>query len=206
VALSSFPQYLLYIAWRSRSHASANDRTEHNTVALAIRYREEPDAVLCVLGEGTTNIGYFHESVNLAAVWKLPVVFILMAAYRVHFTPLLLYLPLLVVIETLFLVGLVLLLSCLNVYLRDTQTIVEVLVLAWFLLTPVSTRSSGSTAISASSRSTKGPRRCKVGRDVPHPGTGADLNIDDTQGILALRRFSIRIKGVSLPRRRLPAY
>jgi hypothetical protein len=53
VALSSFPQYLLYIAWRSRSHASANDRTEHNTVALAIRYREEPDAVLCVLGEGT---------------------------------------------------------------------------------------------------------------------------------------------------------
>ncbi|MCX6027983.1 MAG: pyruvate dehydrogenase (acetyl-transferring) E1 component subunit alpha [Chloroflexi bacterium] len=43
---------------------------------LAIRYREEPDAVVCVLGEGTTNIGYFHESVNLAAVWKLPVVFL----------------------------------------------------------------------------------------------------------------------------------
>jgi pyruvate dehydrogenase E1 component subunit alpha len=45
-------------------------------VALAIRYRDEPDAVLCVLGEGTTNIGYFHESVNLAAVWKLPIVFL----------------------------------------------------------------------------------------------------------------------------------
>jgi len=45
-------------------------------VGLAIRYREEPNAVLCVLGEGTTNIGYFHESVNLAAVWKLPVVFL----------------------------------------------------------------------------------------------------------------------------------
>jgi pyruvate dehydrogenase E1 component subunit alpha len=45
-------------------------------VGLAIRYREEPDAVLCVLGEGTTNIGYFHESVNLAAVWRLPVVFL----------------------------------------------------------------------------------------------------------------------------------
>ncbi len=45
-------------------------------VGLAIKYREEPDAVLCVLGEGTTNIGYFHESVNLAAVWKLPVVFL----------------------------------------------------------------------------------------------------------------------------------
>jgi len=45
-------------------------------VGLAVRYNEEPDAVLCVLGEGTTNIGYFHESVNLAAVWKLPVVFL----------------------------------------------------------------------------------------------------------------------------------
>ena len=45
-------------------------------VGLAIRYREENAAVLCVLGEGTTNIGYFHESINLAAVWKLPVVFL----------------------------------------------------------------------------------------------------------------------------------
>jgi pyruvate dehydrogenase E1 component alpha subunit len=45
-------------------------------VGLAIRYNETPDAVLCVLGEGTTNIGYFHESINLAAVWKLPVVFL----------------------------------------------------------------------------------------------------------------------------------
>ncbi|MGQ9490549.1 MAG: pyruvate dehydrogenase (acetyl-transferring) E1 component subunit alpha [Anaerolineae bacterium] len=45
-------------------------------VGLEIRYNQKPDAVLCVLGEGTTNIGYFHESINLAAVWKLPVVFL----------------------------------------------------------------------------------------------------------------------------------
>ncbi len=45
-------------------------------VGLAVRYNEQDAAVLCVLGEGTTNIGYFHESVNLAAVWKLPVVFL----------------------------------------------------------------------------------------------------------------------------------
>lgn len=45
-------------------------------VGIEIRYNEKSDAVLCVLGEGTTNIGYFHESVNLAAVWKLPVVFL----------------------------------------------------------------------------------------------------------------------------------
>ncbi|MCS7261414.1 MAG: thiamine pyrophosphate-dependent enzyme, partial [Anaerolineae bacterium] len=45
-------------------------------VGLAIRYKGEDKAVLCVFGEGSTNIGYFHESLNLAAVWKLPVVFL----------------------------------------------------------------------------------------------------------------------------------
>ncbi len=45
-------------------------------VALALRYKEEPGAVMCVLGEGSTNIGYFHESINLAAVWDLPIVFL----------------------------------------------------------------------------------------------------------------------------------
>ncbi len=45
-------------------------------VGLQIRYEALPHAVLCVLGEGTTNIGYFHESMNLAALWKLPVIFL----------------------------------------------------------------------------------------------------------------------------------
>lgn len=45
-------------------------------VGIEIRYNDKSDAVLCVLGEGTTNIGYFHESINLAALWKLPVVFL----------------------------------------------------------------------------------------------------------------------------------
>ncbi len=45
-------------------------------IGLAIRYKEEAAAVLCVFGEGSTNIGYFHESINLAAVWKLPVVYL----------------------------------------------------------------------------------------------------------------------------------
>jgi pyruvate dehydrogenase E1 component alpha subunit len=45
-------------------------------IGLAVRYKEEDAAVLCVFGEGSTNIGYFHESINLAAVWKLPVVYL----------------------------------------------------------------------------------------------------------------------------------
>ncbi|MEU6827451.1 pyruvate dehydrogenase (acetyl-transferring) E1 component subunit alpha [Nocardia beijingensis] len=44
--------------------------------ALAIDYRGEDDVVVCQMGEGTTNIGAFHESLNIAALWRLPVVFL----------------------------------------------------------------------------------------------------------------------------------
>ena len=45
-------------------------------VAFKIRYAGESDVVLCYLGEGATNIGGFHEGISLAALWKLPVLFI----------------------------------------------------------------------------------------------------------------------------------
>ncbi|QIS18845.1 pyruvate dehydrogenase (acetyl-transferring) E1 component subunit alpha [Nocardia terpenica] len=44
--------------------------------ALAIDYRDGDDVVVCQMGEGTTNIGAFHESLNIAALWGLPVVFL----------------------------------------------------------------------------------------------------------------------------------
>jgi len=44
-------------------------------VALALDYQNKHNAVLCQLGEGATNIGAFHESLNLAAIWRLPIVF-----------------------------------------------------------------------------------------------------------------------------------
>jgi pyruvate dehydrogenase E1 component alpha subunit len=45
-------------------------------IGLAEQYRGTDNAVLCYFGDGSTNIGYFHESLNLAGVWDLPVVFI----------------------------------------------------------------------------------------------------------------------------------
>ncbi len=42
---------------------------------LAIVRKGQPDAVVCQMGDATTNIGAFHESLNLAALWKLPVVY-----------------------------------------------------------------------------------------------------------------------------------
>lgn len=44
--------------------------------AWRAQYRGASDVTVCVFGDGTTNIGAFHEALNLAAVWKLPVVFV----------------------------------------------------------------------------------------------------------------------------------
>ena len=40
----------------------------------AVRYRKTKDVVFCMFGDGATNIGAFHESLNFAKVFKLPVV------------------------------------------------------------------------------------------------------------------------------------
>jgi pyruvate dehydrogenase E1 component alpha subunit len=43
---------------------------------LSIRLRKTDQVVLCFFGDGATNTSAFHESVNLAAIWNLPVVFV----------------------------------------------------------------------------------------------------------------------------------
>ncbi len=45
--------------------------------AMAFRLRREPRVALTFFGDGSTNIGTFHESLNMAALWKAPVVFII---------------------------------------------------------------------------------------------------------------------------------
>ena len=44
--------------------------------ALAFKLRNEPRVSLAFFGDGATNIGTFHESLNLAQLWRLPVVFV----------------------------------------------------------------------------------------------------------------------------------
>jgi pyruvate dehydrogenase E1 component alpha subunit len=44
--------------------------------ALAIDYRGSSEAVVCTMGDGTTNVGAFHESLNIAALWSLPIVYV----------------------------------------------------------------------------------------------------------------------------------
>jgi pyruvate dehydrogenase E1 component alpha subunit len=44
--------------------------------AFAARYRDTGAVSLCFFGDGATNIGAFHEALNLASIWALPVIFV----------------------------------------------------------------------------------------------------------------------------------
>jgi pyruvate dehydrogenase E1 component alpha subunit len=45
-------------------------------VAFASKYQKDDRVTLCFFGEGAVSIGGFHEGLSLAALWKLPIVFI----------------------------------------------------------------------------------------------------------------------------------
>jgi pyruvate dehydrogenase E1 component alpha subunit len=45
--------------------------------ALAFKMRSEPHVAVAVIGEGAANAGLFHETLNLAAVWKLPFIVVI---------------------------------------------------------------------------------------------------------------------------------
>src|SRR5579883_2913431 len=45
-------------------------------VGMASTYRKTDDVTMSIFGDGATNNGTFHESLNLAKVWNLPVVFL----------------------------------------------------------------------------------------------------------------------------------
>jgi pyruvate dehydrogenase E1 component alpha subunit len=47
-----------------------------NGLALAAQIRREKRVAVAYFGDGASNIGAFHESLNMAAVWKLPVIFV----------------------------------------------------------------------------------------------------------------------------------
>jgi TPP-dependent pyruvate/acetoin dehydrogenase alpha subunit len=44
--------------------------------ALAFKFRDEPRVAVAFFGDGATNIGTFHESLNLAQLWQVPAVFV----------------------------------------------------------------------------------------------------------------------------------
>ncbi|HYI13790.1 MAG TPA: pyruvate dehydrogenase (acetyl-transferring) E1 component subunit alpha [Thermomicrobiales bacterium] len=45
-------------------------------LGLALQYQEIDGVAMCIFGDGSTNAGAFHEALNMAAVWKVPVIFL----------------------------------------------------------------------------------------------------------------------------------
>jgi TPP-dependent pyruvate/acetoin dehydrogenase alpha subunit len=55
--------------------------------AWRAQYKGDTDVSVCFFGDGTTNIGAFHEALNFAAVWKLPVIFVCENNLYMEYTP-----------------------------------------------------------------------------------------------------------------------
>jgi pyruvate dehydrogenase E1 component alpha subunit len=55
--------------------------------AWRAQYRGDKDVSVCFFGDGTTNIGAFHEALNFAVVWKLPVIFVCENNLYMEYTP-----------------------------------------------------------------------------------------------------------------------
>jgi acetoin:2,6-dichlorophenolindophenol oxidoreductase subunit alpha len=58
-----------------------------NGAAWSAKLRGTDQVAVCFFGDGTTNIGAFHEAVNLAATWSLPVVFVCENNLWMEYTP-----------------------------------------------------------------------------------------------------------------------
>jgi pyruvate dehydrogenase E1 component alpha subunit len=55
--------------------------------AWRAQYKGQGDVSVCFFGDGTTNIGAFHEALNFASVWKLPVIFVCENNLYMEYTP-----------------------------------------------------------------------------------------------------------------------
>jgi len=73
-------------------------------------------------------VNFLLASVVLAAMLLL---------FRVNLSPLVLYFPLILLVHLIFLLGLAFFFSSLNVFFRDTEVIMDVVILAWFFMTPI---------------------------------------------------------------------
>jgi pyruvate dehydrogenase E1 component alpha subunit len=55
--------------------------------AWRAQYKGQSDVSVCFFGDGTTNIGAFHEALNFAVIWKLPVIFVCENNLYMEYTP-----------------------------------------------------------------------------------------------------------------------
>ena len=58
-----------------------------NGAAWASQFKKTGEVTTCFFGEGATNIGAFHEALNLAKIWNLPIIFICENNLYMEYTP-----------------------------------------------------------------------------------------------------------------------
>lgn len=130
LAIPKFPVFVLcaLLPWNFFSAAvtSAINSIVHNAhLTKKVYFPREILPIATVL----SNLANFLLS--------LPVLFLFVILFRVPLTPSLLFLPLIVLVQVAFATGVALVLSTLNVFYRDTAVIMEVVMQAWFFLTPI---------------------------------------------------------------------
>src|ERR1017187_9337818 len=109
VARAMRPDDYTFVTYRGHAHVLARGTSMHlldvsrgvlgsyaiigaqlviaNGSAWSAQYRGSGQVTVCFFGDGTTNIGAFHEALNLAAVWALPVVFVCENNGYMEYTP-----------------------------------------------------------------------------------------------------------------------
>ena len=129
-AIPKFPVFILtgLLAWQLHSTAllgAIHSIVGHANLVQKVYFPREVLPISLV----------FSNTLNF--LLSLVALFLMMVVYQVPLTAAALLLPVVIVVQMVFTVGIALLLSAVNVYFRDTASIMETLMLAWFFLTPI---------------------------------------------------------------------
>jgi len=130
VEIAHFPVFLLcaLLPWNfaSTSIAQAIDSISGNAILLTRVYFPREVLTISVVLANLVNF-----------LLSLLVLFIFIVVAHIPLNWSILYLPIIIIVQLAFVLGISLLLATVNVFYRDTRVIVEVLIQAWFFLTPV---------------------------------------------------------------------
>ncbi len=128
--IEHFPVFILIgiLAWNL--HSTALVGSIHSVVggAQLIQKVYFPREVLPIATVLSNTVNFL---LSLIALFALVLIF------QVQLTATLIFLPLVILVQVIFTVGIALFLSALNVFYRDTASIMETMMLAWFFLTPI---------------------------------------------------------------------
>ena len=129
-AIPKFPVFVLcaLLPWSffNASIASATNSIVHNQHLIKKVYFPREILPISIVLSNLVNF-----------LLALPVLFLFMIVSHVPLTIWLIYLPLIMIVQVAFTIGVALILATVNVFYRDTSVIMDVVMQAWFFLTPV---------------------------------------------------------------------